>query len=116
VSDYLFNLLRDRKQNAGSPPSVFPGNRPAGHIVEPKKFSQRVAAASGVTFTRHDLPRTCITIAESLDIPHNALKRLLNHRASTDATGGYITINVDRLRRPVELVSERILEMKEPQV
>ncbi|MGC3938754.1 tyrosine-type recombinase/integrase [Roseobacter sp. EG26] len=114
VSDYLFALLRERKQNAGSSPWVFPGNGPAGHIVEPKKFSQRVAAASGVTFTLHDLRRTYITIAESLDIPHYALKRLLNHRSSADVTGGYIIINVDRLRGPVELISERILEMKVP--
>ncbi|MGJ5619730.1 tyrosine-type recombinase/integrase [Sulfitobacter sp. MF3-043] len=114
VSDYLFALLRDRKQNAGSSPWVFPGKGPAGHIVEPKKFSQRVAAASGVTFTLHDLRRTYITIAESLDIPHYALKRLLNHRSSADVTGGYIIINVDRLRGPVELISERILAMKEP--
>lgn len=114
VSDYLFARLRERKQNAGSSPWVFPGKGPAGHIVEPKKFSQRVTAASGVPFTLHDLRRTYITIAESLDIPHYALKRLLNHRSSADVTGGYIIINVDRLRGPVELISERILEMKEP--
>jgi integrase len=114
LSDYLFNLLRERKDSAGASLWVFPGNGPAGHIVEPKKFSQRVTAASGVTFTLHDLRRTYITIAESLDIPHYALKRLLNHRSSADVTGGYIIINVDRLRGPVELISERILEMKEP--
>ena len=114
LSDYLFALLRERKQNAGASPWVFPGNGPSGHIVEPKKFSQRVTVASGVSFTLHDLRRTYITIAESLDIPHYALKRLLNHRSSTDVTGGYIIINVDRLRGPVELISERILEMKEP--
>ena len=114
LSEYLLNLLRERKECAGASPWVFPGKGPAGHIVEPKKFSLRVAAASGVTFTLHDLRRTYITIAESLDIPHYALKRLLNHRSSADVTGGYIIINVDRLRGPVELISERILEMKEP--
>ena len=97
LSDYLLNLLRERKECAGASPWVFPGKGPAGHIVEPKKFSQRVTAASGVTFTLHDLLRTYITIAESLDIPHYALKRLLNHRSSADVTGGYIIINVDRL-------------------
>ena len=45
---------------------------------------------------------------------HNALKRLLNHRSSADVTGGYIIINVDRLRGPVDLISERILKLKEP--
>jgi integrase len=114
VSDYLFNLLRERKGSAAASPWVFPGKGPAGHIVEPKKFSQRVTVASGVSFTLHDLRRTYITIAESLDIPHYALKRLLNHRSSADVTGGYIIINVDRLRGPVELISERILKLKEP--
>ncbi|AML50179.1 tyrosine-type recombinase/integrase [Falsihalocynthiibacter arcticus] len=113
LSDYLLNLLRERKESAGVSPWVFPGNGPAGHIVEPKKFHQRVAAASGVSFTLHDLRRTYITIAESLDIPHYALKRLLNHRSSADVTGGYIIINVDRLRGPVERISERIQELKE---
>lgn len=113
LSDFLFNLLWKRKESAGANPWVFPGKGPVGHIVEPKKFHQRVRAASGVSFTLHDLRRTYITIAESLDIPHYALKRLLNHRSSADVTGGYIIINVDRLRVPVELISERILEMKE---
>lgn len=114
MSDFLFNLLYDRKRNAGSSPWVFLGNGPAGHIVEPKKFLQRVSAALCVSFTLHDLRRTYITIAESLDIPHYALKRLLNHRSSADVTGGYIIINVDRLREPVELISKRILDLKEP--
>ena len=114
MSDFLFNLLYNRKRNAGSSPWVFAGNGPAGHIVEPKKFLQRVSAASGVAFTLHDLRRTYITIAESLDIPHYALKRLLNHRSSADVTVGYIIINVDRLREPVELISKRILDLKEP--
>jgi integrase len=114
LSDYLLNLFREIKGSAAASPWVFPGKGPAGHIVEPKKFSQRVTAASSVSFTLHDLRRTYITIAESLNIPHYALKRLLNHRSSADVTGGYIIINVDRLRGPVELISERILEMKEP--
>jgi len=38
----------------------------------------------------------------------------LNHRSFADVTGGYIIINVDRLRGPVDLISERILNMKEP--
>lgn len=113
LSDFLLNLLKERKDSAGASSWVFPGSGPAGHIVEPKKFSQRVPAASGVAFTLHDLRRTYTTTAESLDIPHYALNRLLNHRSSADVTGGYIIINVDRLRGPVEFISERILEMKE---
>jgi integrase len=113
LSDYLLNLLKDRKNKADASPWVFPGNGPRGHLMEPKKFLKRVAMDSGVSFTLHDLRRTYITIAESLDIPHYALKRLLNHRTSSDVTGGYIIINVDRLRGPVELITACILELKE---
>jgi hypothetical protein len=35
-------------------------------------------------------------------------------RSSADVTGGYIIINVDRLRGPVQRISERIQELKEP--
>jgi len=39
----------------------------------------KVIAASDISFTIHDLRYTFITIAESLDIPAYALKRLLDH-------------------------------------
>jgi hypothetical protein len=67
-------------------------------VTETKTFPRRVAKASGVAFTLHDLRRTFITIAESLGTPPYALKRLLNHRVGDDVTGGYIVIDVERLR------------------
>ena len=33
-----------------------------------------------------------------------------------DVTGGYIVIDAERLRRPVEQIAERILELVEPPV
>ena len=112
LSDFLANLLERRKQVVNATPWVFPGVG-GSHLVEPKKFLQRVTSKSSVAFTLHDLRRTYNTIAESLDIPHYALKRLLNHRTNDDVTGGYIVINVQRLRKPVELIAKRILELKE---
>lgn len=111
LSDFLATLLAERASLAGDSPWVFPGPGKSGHLVETKKFLLRVTAGSGVKFTLHDLRRTFITIAESLDVPHYALKRLLNHRANSDVTGGYIVINAERLRGPVEQVAARILEL-----
>lgn len=111
LSDFLFDLFLARRKVAPHAEWVFPGPGGTGHIVETKRFYARVAKASGITFTLHDLRRTFVTIAESLDIPHYALKRLLNHRADGDVTGGYIVIDVERLRRPVERVARRILEL-----
>jgi integrase len=114
LSEFLAQLLTTRAESADGSPWVFPGPGKSGHLVETKKFLQRVAAGAGVSFTLHDLRRTFITIAESLDVPYYALKRLLNHRTSGDVTGGYIVMNAERLREPVELVARRILELKEP--
>lgn len=65
---------------------------------------------SGVHFTVHDLRRTFITIAESLDIPAYALKRLMNHKMSNDVTAGYIIVDVERLRKPMQLITDYILK------
>jgi integrase len=114
LSDFLFNLLLTRRDHDPEGEWVFPGRGETGHMVETKKFYARVSKSSGVKFTLHDLRRTFITIAESLDIPHYALKRLLNHRTDGDVTGGYIVIDVERLRGPVERVAERILQAAKP--
>lgn len=111
LSEFLGSLLAERRESDPRGEWVFPGRGTGNHLVETKRMHHRVSEASGIRFTLHDLRRTFITIAESLDIPHYALKRLLNHRADSDVTGGYIVIDVERLRDPVERVAERILEL-----
>lgn len=113
LSDFVADLLQQRSANRKKSPWVFPGPGKSGHLVETKKFTSRVTERSGVGFTLHDLRRTFISIAESLDIPHYALKRMLNHRISGDVTGGYIVIDVERLRQPFQAVADRILEQIE---
>ena len=110
LSGFLVKLLQDRQSRASASPWVFPSTSRKGHIVETKKFTARVSERTGIKFTLHDLRRTFITVAESLDIPHYALKRLLNHRGGGDVTGGYIIIDVERLRDPVMRVASKILE------
>ena len=108
MSDYLYELfsawLESKKGEW-----VFPGAGPKGYIVEPKKLVAKVREASGVSFTLQDLRRTFISIAESLDIPAYALKRLLNHKMSNDVTAGYIITDVERLRGPMQKVTDFML-------
>ncbi len=59
---------------------------------------RRVRAKSGVHFTFHDLRRTFLTMGEKLDVPHYALKRLVNHSVSNDITGQYLVLDIERLR------------------
>jgi hypothetical protein len=69
-----------------------------------------VAAKTGIRVTVHDLRRTFITIADSLDISAYALKRLVNHRTDRgDVTAGYIVSGVERLREPMEGIASEIL-------
>jgi integrase len=108
LSNYLFDLLLQRSQNPANG-FVFPGAGKSGHIIEPRKQMAKVIETSGVSFTVHDLRRTFITIAESLDIPAYALKRLLNHKMNNDVTAGYIMNDVERLRKPMQQITDHLL-------
>ncbi|TAL65060.1 MAG: DUF4102 domain-containing protein [Legionella sp.] len=109
LSEFLYDLLVRRYQNRLND-YVFPGTGAAGHIIEPRKQMANVTKASGVHFTVHDLRRTFITIAESLDISAYSLKRLMNHKMTNDVTAGYIIADVERLRKPMELITEYFLK------
>lgn len=109
LGDYLFDLFQKRQRRYGNYKYVFPGPGKEGYLAEPKKAIYKVAQMTGIDFTCHDLRRTFITIAESLDISAYALKRLVNHRVN-DVTSGYIIFNVERLREPVLRIEKYILE------
>lgn len=109
LSDFLLELLQLRNETRTNE-YVFAGTGLAGHIVEPRKQMAKITQLSDIHFTVHDLRRTFITIAESLDIPAYALKRLLNHKMANDVTAGYIVADVERLRKPMQLITEYILK------
>ena len=107
LSDFLWNLLNSREVDGKF---VFPGTGKTGHLVEPKNAVKKVVETSGVHFMIHDLRRTFISIAESLDIPAYALKRLLNHKISGDVTAGYIITDVERLRKPMQKITDFMVD------
>jgi integrase len=141
LSNYLYDLFK-RLETFRENDYVFMGSGKTGHLVEPKKQLHFIEiytqlALNGVTsldelekkrkqnpddiipginFCLHDLRRTFITVAESLDISYAALKRLLNHSDGNDVTGGYLQITTDRLREPMERISNRLLELMGAQV
>ena len=109
LSDYLVTLLKSRYVTGKDESEyIFSRNTLRGYLVEPRTAIERVSALCNVTFTLHDLRRTFITFAESLDIPAYALKRLLNHKDPNDVTAGYIVADVERLREPMQRVTDFI--------
>jgi integrase len=114
LSDFLYDLMQRRSDERASP-YVFPSETERGHLIDPRTAVKRVGELSGVAFTLHDLRRTFITIADQLDIPAYALKRLLNHKDPRDMTARYIiNSGVDRLREPMQRITNFIKENINP--
>ena len=102
LPDYLVEMLSRRKKEDQTE-RPFP-------LDDPRRFVQKVRDISGIHFTVHDLRRTFITIAESLDIGVYTIKALVNHRSgSADVTEGYVQINTERLREPMNRITTFIL-------
>lgn len=103
LSDYLVDMLKRRKEETDN-------DRPF-ILDDPRRFVQKVRDKSEVQFTIHDLRRTFITIAESLDIGIYTIKALVNHRSGgKDVTEGYVQINTERLREPMQRITDFILK------
>mgnify|MGYP000852604306 CR=1 FL=1 len=107
LSDYLLEFLGSRVSKDKK--YIFHARHGDGHLRNVDTAIKQVIEDSGVQFCRHDLRRTFATIAESLDIPAYALKRLLNH-AMADVTSGYIVADIERLRKPMQKITDFILK------
>ena len=106
---YLTFLLSERKTRWGGDGFVFPSWSKSGHITH-MHHSLEHLRKKGVNFTFHDLRRTFITTAESLDISAYAVKRLADHK-QTDVTGKhYVVHDIDRLREPMERIAQALLK------
>lgn len=91
-------------------PYVFPGEGATGYIVEPKRAIDTVTATTGITFSCHDLRRTFASLAESLDLSRYTIKALLNHKQDADVTGGYIVLDINRLRDAMQKITDALQE------
>ena len=112
LSDFVFELLKKRNDSRDTDTKfVFPGQGKTSHLVEPREAVKKVRKLSNIEFSLHDLRRTFITNAESLDIPHYALKQLINHKQGNDVTAGYIISDPERLRKPMERIEAHLLRL-----
>ncbi|WIY24412.1 tyrosine-type recombinase/integrase [Parasedimentitalea psychrophila] len=96
-----------RRHNYGSTGYVFASNSKSGKLEDPRKFLVQVRKSIGQDWTFHDLRRTFATMAERWDVSHYAIKRLLNH-ANCDVTSGYLIHDPERLREPIQRISDEI--------
>ena len=108
LSDYLLEVLESRKLRSKSRFVFSSGRLPDAPLRDWRRGHASVVHRSGVPFSVHDLRRTFLTVADSLDIPMHVLKRLANH-ASSDVTERYVIRSIDRLREPMQRISDEIL-------
>ncbi len=111
MSDYLADLIEKRlKSHSGK--YVFNGLHPDTPFVSFKRPLAHLRQELNYDFTVHDLRRTFITIAESLDISIYTLKKLVNHKLSDaqDITAGYVMVDIDRIREASQKITNRVLE------
>ncbi|WP_323715718.1 tyrosine-type recombinase/integrase [Paracoccus aminovorans] len=107
MSVQLFALFK-RRHDERKGDYVFYEPGPKGAIVDPRHNLAKVQEAVGFPLGFHDLRRTFAVLADRLDLSAYALKRLLNHSQISDVTAGYIVGNVDRLRDPMQRISDEI--------
>jgi integrase len=111
ITDYISWLLARRLAQPGGPEDyLFPGKARGSHLRYPNRHHALVRRLTGVNFILHDLRRTFLTVADSLDIPMHIIKRLANHR-DRDVTEGYIILSIERLRRPMQAVTDELLRL-----
>jgi integrase len=110
MSHQLYRMLKKRRALFFEGDYLFPG-RGKPHVTNPRTWTDAIKEATGIQFCLHDLRRTFITVAESLDISHYSLKALLNHSLGNDVTGGYVVITPERLREPMQKIADRIMEL-----
>lgn len=111
MSDYVHGLLKTRREAAGNAKWIFPANSKSGHIEELKFHLKQVADVCGVQVSPHDLRRSFLTVAESVDLSQMSLKALANHSMNDDVTSNYVQISIDRLREPVARVCSKLMTL-----
>jgi integrase len=113
MSDQLAEVLVARRALGNDGPFVFPGEGKTGHTQSMPVALDKVAAATGITVSPHDLRRTFISIAENCPISPFSLKRLVAHTTTGDVTSGYIQKTREQLREAAQVVADRISELCE---
>jgi integrase len=109
LTKYIIDLLKARKKSSLGR-FVFPGYNPDKALVSPNRQVKKVIKESDVQFLLHDLRRTFATYADSLEIKHTTIKRLMNHKSNDVTLTHYIHQSTETLRKPMQLITDYILE------
>ncbi len=111
LPEYVADLLKARKgrKRVGW---VFPVKTgKTGYLSDPRKSIESVRKAAKIQFSPHDLRRTFVSIAESLDLSVYTIKALVNHKVNGDVTAGYVVQTPERLAKASRRIEQEILRL-----
>ncbi|BBB23864.1 phage integrase family protein [Isorropodon fossajaponicum endosymbiont JTNG4] len=109
LTSFIIDILKRRKSETLGL-AVLPGYNPNKPLVNPNKQVKKVIEDSGIQFLLHDLRRTFATYADSLNIQHSTIKRLMNHKETDVTSVHYIQPSIETLRKPMQKITDYILE------
>lgn len=100
----MWQMMKERKENAINSPYVFAGHGKGGNIVLSADHLHKL----GFGVTVHGLRRTFRYLCERLHFPQGTIKRLMNHSLRSDITDSYLELEIEDLRPYVERIGEEI--------
>lgn len=107
LSDYLTTML-ERRREQGPGPYVF-ADAAGRKVPNLRNHIKQAGEQANHPFTAHDFRRSFATIADSLEISAFALRRLMNHSEQADVTAGYLVVDTERLRGPMQRITDTII-------
>lgn len=112
LSNFLVNLFEEKELYRDDlNPFVFPSRVPGKPIGEPKASINKVTKATKIEFSTHDLRRTYLSIAQSIEAPYAVSKILANHKRGSDITESYITVSPEKLRHYQQKITDRLASL-----
>lgn len=110
LSPEAIQILKSRKERAGTSSFVFRGSGKTGHLVEPKSAWKRLLTNAGIENLRvHDLRRTLGSWQARTGASLLVIGKSLNHKTH-QATGIYARLDLDPVRQSVNTATAAMME------
>ena len=98
-------LLKKQQEVSQTSEWVFPARYGSHHMTEPKSQLRFIKAATGLSFSLHDLRRTFATHANAQGVEYENIRRALNHKSGGSVTSQYIISQIETLGSgPINLI------------
>jgi integrase len=107
-------LLKKQQEVSQTSEWVFPARYRSHHMTEPKSQLRRIKAATGLSFSLHDLRRTFATHANAQGVEYDNIRRALNHKSGGSVTSQYIISQIETLRPVFQAVADGYHQYYDP--